>query len=590
MLLRLPAELVARIALHLLDSQPFHPPRALNSLRLTCQSLRQLLDSKHFKGKAFGVCFDVGSVGRRNFEADTGMRADQFEVWSRTVRSISERDVNEDEHEPGDHAPFTLLTSYPWDIGETFLQAYVMFLSNDGKNISQLEHAGLYSLLQAYLKKYLYKGELLDKGWPVESLENSCALWLLWMMTTEERLSKESLEDKEELVSMAIVNLPYTRGNYLDVSYFGTRCIFSAPPPSIAAKLLYFSRRRVGFGVPPHLPATRAEAIRRAREAWDREQRENGRVIGENSVVWDGRMPIGPTKEDIVDLNAHQSTELPIRTSWYAGWDGLDDPSEHRLRSLLTSPRLPADPIARVEGQPDYLAEVTSALPLIMRLGEYHWLEGSRRRKDRTRSTMQQPLEDRLKALYQEAAEPGDVIRVRSPCSDFVAPMPSQYQMRNVVPSLYEKCHTTESNSHDTERCAKCLKREVRMQTRRRALAEENEKAIAQRLGNDEVERIFESVGLNRAQDSVLEMDVDGDEDGEDWKDVDSEDDEDVDEVIQEDDPLIAPPCHGVRDVLIHGSSDLSHAMPGTPLSSVGAYALGRSGRHSAGVQGRRLH
>ncbi|KAF7440237.1 hypothetical protein PC9H_000581 [Pleurotus ostreatus] len=706
MLLRLPAELVARIALHLLDSQPFYPPRALNSLRLTCQSLRQLLDSKHFKGKAFGVCFDVGSVGRRNFVADTGMRADQFEVWSRTVRSISEKDVNEDE--PGDHAPFTLLTTYPWDIGETFLQAYVMLLSNDGKNIAQLEHAGLYLLLRAYLKKYLYKGELLDKGWPVESLENSCALWLLWMMTTEERLSKESLEEKEELVSMilpwvmvpfryssahappshytlpldqhgqsrqrynlphtvttahghypiygpavlpaptsqAIVNLPYTRGNYLDVSYFGTRCIFSAPPPSIAAKLLYFSRRRVGFQIPPHLPATRAEAIRRAQEAWEREQRENGRVIGENGVVWDGRMPIGPTKEDMVDLNAHQSTELPMRSSWYAGWNGLDAltappsrwwdndyyrsrycynvfldnarrggdvytpgmldglwqgrmliPSEHILRSILTSPRLPADPNARVEGQPDYLAEVTSALPLIMRLGEYHWLDGSRRRKDRTRLTMQQPLEDRLKALHQEAAEPGgiarcakkvnridegmgnawfphgtdfavdnDDIHVRSPPSDFVAPMPSQYQIRNVVPSLYEKCHATESNSHDPEHCAKCLKREVKMQTRRRALAAENEKAIAQRLGSDEVERIFESVGLGRTQDSILEMDVDGDEDGEDWKDVDSEDDEDGDEVIQEDDPLIAPPCHGVRDVLIHGSSDLPHALAWHPF------------------------
>lgn len=204
MLLRLPTEIVVRIALHLLDSQPFDPPRVLNSLRLTCRSLRRLLGSRHFKGKAFGICFDVGSVGRRNPVADTGMRADQFEVWSRIVHSISERDANEDENESGDHAPFTLLTTYPWDIGETFLQAYVMLLSNDGKNLAQLEHAGLYSLLRAYLKKYLYREELLDKGWPVESLENSCALWLLWMMTTEERLSQESLEEREELVSMVL--------------------------------------------------------------------------------------------------------------------------------------------------------------------------------------------------------------------------------------------------------------------------------------------------------------------------------------------------------------------------------------------------
>ncbi|KAF4604513.1 hypothetical protein EYR40_003287 [Pleurotus pulmonarius] len=207
MLLSLPEELVSHIALHLLASQPFRPPYVLNSLRLTCRSLRQLLRSNHFKAKAFGVCFDVGSVGRRNFVADTGMRADQFEAWGTIVHWISERDVAggewDGEHEPSD-AQFTLLSAHPWDVAETFLQAYIMLVSNDGKNLAQLEHAGLYSLLRAYLKEYLYKEELLDKGWPVESLENSCALWLLWMMTTKERLDGESEEEREEMVKMVL--------------------------------------------------------------------------------------------------------------------------------------------------------------------------------------------------------------------------------------------------------------------------------------------------------------------------------------------------------------------------------------------------
>ncbi|KAF4576325.1 hypothetical protein EYR36_001075 [Pleurotus pulmonarius] len=679
MLLRLPTELVLRIALHLLDSQPFIPPRALDSLHLTCKPLHLLLASQYFKENAFGVCFDVGSVGRRNF-VDKGTRADQFEVWSRTVHSISEREASEDES--GDHAPFSLLTTCPWDIGETFLQAYVMLLSNDGKNFAQLEHAGLYSLLRAYLRKYLYREELLDKGWPVESLENSCALWLLWMMTTEERLSEESLEEKEELVSMvlpwvmvpfrysaahapashytlplvqqgwrrnlphtvmtahglypiygpavlpslsqAINSLPYTPENYLNVSYFGARCIFSAPPPSMAAKLLYCSRRRAGLSIPPHLPATRAEAIRRAREEWERQQRENGRVVGENGVVWDGRMPNGPTptKEDIIDLNAHQSTELPIRTSWYAGWDGLDAlssppsrcsrrigdayvpgmldglwqgrmfiTSEPILRSLLVSPHHPAVPHTRVQGQPDYLPEPDLTSPLIMRLGEYHWLDGSRRRKDRTRLTMQHSFEDRLKALDEESSEPGGVarraqmvnmidegmgnawfpqgtefsvdnhaIQVRVPPTDLA--VPSQDHMSNVVPSLYERCRPMVDNSHDPEHCAQCMKRELESMKRRRALVKENEEAIAQRLGD--VDRIFASVGLSHTHDSALEMDVDGDEDGEGWMDV---DDEESDQDVDIDDPLVTPPCHGVRDILIHGSSDLPHALAWHPFA-----------------------
>ncbi|KAF4573635.1 hypothetical protein EYR36_008153 [Pleurotus pulmonarius] len=835
MLLSLPEELVSHIALHLLASQPFRPPYVLNSLRLTCRSLRQLLRSNHFKAKAFGVCFDVGSVGRRNFVADTGMRADQFEAWGTIVHWISERDVAggewDSEHEPSD-AQFTLLSAHPWDVAETFLQAYIMLVSNDGKNLAQLEHAGLYSLLRAYLKEYLYKEELLDKGWPVESLENSCALWLLWMMTTKERLDGESEEEREEMVKMvlpwvmvpfrysaahappshytlplsptlfipedaaaaapsnthgrrrrrrpfpsynlphsvmtahgpypiygptvlptptppspsasptppdtdaespvvamnfasfytsqAMRDLPYTPVNHLNVPYFGTRCPFSIPPPSMAAKMLYFSRReRDGFGIPPHLPATREEAIRIAREAWEREQRDNGLVVGENGVVWDGRMRVGPTKEDIIYFNGHKGTQLPTRTSWYDSWDGLNTfsippsvrwdndyfrsrycydvflergrrngdvytpgmleglwqgrmlvPSEDRFLSLRTAPRLPTNPNSRVEGRPDYLTEeylLTATVPVYMRLSEYHWLDGSKRRKDRTRSTFpasDQPLGDRLAALDEEATQPGgivrcaervnridegiknawfprgtglvmddDAVKVYAPPANLAPPSESspfthfhhyQEQMRQVVPSVYEKYHATEPNSHDPEYCAECLRREDEKHMMRQVGGEEDEAAIRQRqtsaareddlynmsieeeaeeaallrdrLGDRGVENIFQSVGLGHASRrrrgdtipgihfrrdvdrdfvrsiSEAEMDVDDaeEEGSEDGMDIDPEEDEEDDDAsytssddadLPVDDPLVLPPCNGVRDILILGSTDPPHAL-----------------------------
>ena len=83
----------------------------------------------------------------------------------------------------------------------------------------------------------------------------------------------------------------------------------------------------------------------------------------------------------------------------------------------MTAPRLPVDPNSRVEGRPDYLTEeylFTATVPVYMRLGEYHWLDGSKRRKDRTRSTFlasDQPLGDRLAALDEEATEPGGIVR-----------------------------------------------------------------------------------------------------------------------------------------------------------------------------------
>ncbi|KAF9495584.1 hypothetical protein BDN71DRAFT_1447235 [Pleurotus eryngii] len=851
MLLSLPEELVSHIALHLLASQPFKPPYVLNSLHLTCRSLHQLLRSDHFKARAFGVCFDVGSEGRRSFVADTGMRADQFEVWGVIVHWISERDVAggeaDGEHEPSD-AQFTLLSAHPWDVAETFLQAYIMLVSNDGKNLAQLEHAGLYSLLRAYLKKYLYKEELLDKGWPVESLENSCALWLLWMMTTEDRLNEESLEEREEMVKMVLPwvmvpfrysaahappshytlplsptlfipqddaaaapsqsnthgrrrrrrpfpsynlphsvmtshgpypiygptvlprptppspsasptppdteaefpsvamnatsfsasqvlqNLPYTPTNSLNVSYFGTRCPFSVPLPSMAAKMLYFSRReRVGFSIPPHLPATREEAIRLAREAWESEQRENGLVVGENGVVWDGRMRVGPTKEDIVYFNGHKGTQLPVRTSWYDGWDGPDAlsippslrwdndyyrsrycydvflergrrngdvytpgmldglwqgrmlvPSENRFLSLMTAPHLPVDPNSRVEGRPDYLTEeylFTATVPVYMRLDEYHWLDGSKRRKDRTRSTFlasDQPLGDRLAALDEEATQPGgivrcaervnridegmknawfpqgtglvmddDAVKVYAPPANLTPPAQSspftrfhhyQEQMRQVVPSMYEKYHATEPNSHNPEYCAECLRREEEKHIMRLVGSAEDEEAMKRRqmstatgddnfaddfhgmsreeeveeasilrdrLGDGGVENIFRSVGLGPAsrwrrgetisgvsfrrdvdRDYVrsipeADMDVDdaeeeGGEDGGEWMDVDTEgDDEDEDDAscasigdadLPADDPLVLPPCNGVRDILVLGSTDPPHALAWHPF------------------------
>jgi hypothetical protein len=73
-----------------------------------------------------------------------------------------------------------------------------------------------------------------------------------------------------------------------------------APPLiTIAAKLIYFSRREiVPFGIPSHLPLTRAHAIQL------------------------GIHDIGPTQEDVVEFNAHTDSKLVQPTNW--DWvDGL---------------------------------------------------------------------------------------------------------------------------------------------------------------------------------------------------------------------------------------------------------------------------
>ena len=62
--------------------------------------------------------------------------------------------------------------------------ALIVIIENHGKNKAQLEWAGL----DEYLDKFLTERRMhedLSNGWPTESPQNACALWLMWMMTTE---------------------------------------------------------------------------------------------------------------------------------------------------------------------------------------------------------------------------------------------------------------------------------------------------------------------------------------------------------------------------------------------------------------------
>jgi hypothetical protein len=71
---------------------------------------------------------------------------------------------------------------------------------------------------------------------------------------------------------------------------------------TVAAKLVYFSRREtVPFGIPPHLPLNREQALAA------------------------GITEIGPNQDDILEVNAHLNKHLPeMRPGW--GLENKDDP------------------------------------------------------------------------------------------------------------------------------------------------------------------------------------------------------------------------------------------------------------------------
>jgi hypothetical protein len=85
------------------------------------------------------------------------------------------------------------------------------------------------------------------------------------------------------------------------------------PLTTIAAKLLYFSRREIfPFNIPSHLPVSRAHAFQM------------------------GRFHPGPTQDDVIEFNSHTDTKLPARTDWN-WWENLTEQELDREFSGLSS-------------------------------------------------------------------------------------------------------------------------------------------------------------------------------------------------------------------------------------------------------------
>jgi hypothetical protein len=78
-----------------------------------------------------------------------------------------------------------------------------------------------------------------------------------------------------------------------DVYHFGRSLAFSRPLVTIAAKMLYFTRREtVPIGIPTHLPVNRAHAL---------------------SL---GHTHVHPTQADVHEVNRHESVKMVQRGLW----------------------------------------------------------------------------------------------------------------------------------------------------------------------------------------------------------------------------------------------------------------------------------
>ncbi|KAF7364618.1 hypothetical protein MVEN_00331000 [Mycena venus] len=542
----IPAEVLEHIAYEVTCLQPLGPPSGLIPLLLTCKTVnKRLSGTSALYARIFRFKFDSGAVRRRAFNPTPAQYFDQLVL------------------------------------------AYLMMLENDGRNAAQLSRAGLDSYLSIFVRTRLWDDRDKSHGWPTDNTASACALWLVWMTTTEEKIKAESVAWRNQIIQLVLpyVLVPYRYASafappnhftlpllqnassvsrrqtnsivtahgpypiYLDPERAWSQIHYASRPPmapplvTVAAKLIYFSRREAEpFGIPPHLPLTREAALAA------------------------GITDVGPTQEDIREFNAHLNSRLPevrdgwgdsaperpLSESWDTDWWRLRKcydvyhetdrrlgpsyvpgtftglwqgrmliPSEHHLTALVTTENYPP---AFDEA---YLG--TATFPLFMRITEHHsyaphvpvpctaitvgWDDGL--------SNAFFPPGARF---VPDGAGKGMTVRVDD----------DRYEYATYDPGTAGA--DPDERNHDPDACAGCREREDLLK-----VARAGEAAAAR-------EELFFRVGLGRSSCTPPP--------GPDGGDV---DESETDAPPPAHDPKRVPPCTGIQDIIFTGATDLRH-------------------------------
>ncbi|KIJ13038.1 hypothetical protein PAXINDRAFT_170794 [Paxillus involutus ATCC 200175] len=326
-LCHLPLEILEKVILALDDdlANPLSSATLL-ALLLTCKCFYQFLGcqtNNYLYAELFRLRFDGSAAARRFGELashDHGFSL-QLRSYCSALKCVRTGDIHVN------------------DVVDTFWSCFFMMMEDDGKNRCQLELAGLPELVDKFVRERLYENS--ENGWPAESEVNSLAMWLLWFTSTEERLRAETPAQRAQMANLILL---YVLVPARYVTYFAPHTHFTLPLPrnlaqpphsfltvhgpypqyrdgfsrrmpfyqatdfevgiplaSVAAKLVYFSRREVmPLGTPPHLPRTREHAIQL------------------------GLTMVNPTQEDIQELNEHKVAKLIPKTTW-DWWSAIEN-------------------------------------------------------------------------------------------------------------------------------------------------------------------------------------------------------------------------------------------------------------------------
>ncbi|KAG5638910.1 hypothetical protein H0H81_008679 [Sphagnurus paluster] len=288
----IPQELSDAIALELTLLEPLGPPAVLLPLMASSRILNARLSpdtNPILHAAIFRQKFDSAAVARRH----GGVRPTawacvaQLHRYLAALRVFRRGDVHEGVCDGlwGDDVS---------DIGlEEALQiGVVMMMEDDGKNARQmLLWARADIFVKRLLTRRLYASAETQDGWPSDDEVNAHALWLLWLLTSEESLLRETPEERESITRLLTPfiyapfrytpfyappdhflipppTLPTPPGPYslspppstILCVHYGTRRAMGRPPAALAAILAFHARVEVhARPIPPHLVHTRPD-------------------------------------------------------------------------------------------------------------------------------------------------------------------------------------------------------------------------------------------------------------------------------------------------------------------------------------------
>ena len=185
----LPAEVLDNIAFLYASPDFLGLPLSLVPLLLTCRSINSKLsmNNSHLYARIFKYKFSAQAVARRAFTPTSYDYYHQLVHYTTVLRTIKAGRLD-DSDEP--------------DIDSLLATLTLMLLDDDGLNTAQLNHVNAYGWIMSLIRSRLYEGSSGNKGWPLDNHTNSCALWVCWLLTTNDRLAMESEQQQDDFVDL----------------------------------------------------------------------------------------------------------------------------------------------------------------------------------------------------------------------------------------------------------------------------------------------------------------------------------------------------------------------------------------------------